>query len=132
MNKVLQKIRAVGARARRFLKTKIVLVSLFVGTIAIYGCKKEKLPELWIEIEYMGDGGFYNDDIESVPYNLMLGLNGPFRYEPYKTYNIQYKADRDFGVATREFTPQGNHYWTIRCSKVGNRAQIVVVPGNRR
>ncbi len=68
-----------------------------------------------IRIEYLGAGGYYNDNMDAVPYNLALGVNGPFEVDPDATYKISYKADYNFPEVQLNWTPVAGQTWVIHC-----------------
>lgn len=79
---------------RNFYSGSLTLLLCF----CFLGCKKESVPKITIKLEYLAEGGYYNDDIQAVPSGLILGSNGPYAFDINKTYNLEYKAGANFGV----------------------------------
>ena len=109
-------------------KAAIVILSIVIAFLQT-GCTKEKMAQVSIKIDYLGAGGFYNDDIDGVPVGLSLGINGPYSADPERTYTIEYQADENFPVITRQWSPTSGP-WTIHCYVQGNTEYITVTPGN--
>ena len=122
--------------------------NLYVITAVIFACcfcscKKEDAPDKEIEIptvnvkvaiDYVGSGGYYDDDIESVPSGLIVGTtNGPFKVPLTKTYTIRYKANNSFKELTYQTNFGGGilstiNTYVIHCYVNGNTEHIEVKP----
>lgn len=107
---------------------QVIIALLFISSTFLFSCQKEKKTQVMVNIEYIGSGGYYNDNIEGVPSGLVIGENGPFPADPDKTYTIEYQADENFPVITKEWSPTGGP-WTIHCYVTGNTEYIQVTPG---
>jgi hypothetical protein len=112
------------------MKSKFFLVILAV--LLLGACKKDVESDsasLKIKIDYMGDGGYYDDNIDGVPQGLSLGMNGPFTTSAKKSYSMVYKANANFGEATiSNWTPTTGVIWVIHCYVLGNTAYIESYP----
>lgn len=117
-------------KIKTFFMKSIFFVAFILTAIALFGCKKENaMTQVKIQIDYLGAGGYYNDNISGVPSGLSLGSNGPYPADPGQTYTVTYKADDNFPVITKMFTPTSG-LWTIHCYVVANTEYITTMPGN--
>jgi hypothetical protein len=119
-------------KVTNFLKA-FALVTALLATSFLTGCIKEtpleKETTLTIQLDYIGGGGYYNDNIAAVPSGLIIGSNGPFTIDKDQTYTLEYKADANFPVITKSWKPTSGA-WKIHCYKSGNTAYLQVLPGN--
>jgi hypothetical protein len=115
------------------MKTKILSLAIICSLFALLftGCKKEeeeivpKMAKVKIKIDYLGTGGYYNDNIDGVPTGLVIGTNGPFTADPDRSYTLTYKAASNFGEATiKDWSPTGGLTWIIHCYVSNNVAHI--------
>lgn len=112
---------------------KKIFLALLMGVAisGIFGCEKDvtvETAEVYVQLDYIGSGGYYNDNIDGVPSGLQIGsLNGPYPAEPGRTYTIEYQASSSFPVITKSWTPTSGT-WTIRCYVQGNTEYIQVSP----
>lgn len=114
------------------MKLKLSLVILLIA-IAIGSCsKKDTLPktaQVKIKIDYLGSGGYYNDNIDGVPSGLVIGTNGPFTVDPSKKYWMVYKANSNFPETTiTDWSPTTDRVWVIHCYVSGNYEHIETYP----
>jgi hypothetical protein len=110
------------------LKLSIIATLLFVCVI---GCKKEEVPKktyVKVQIDYIGSGGYYNDNINGVPSGLIVGTNGPYEIDPGTQYHLQYKAASNFPEITLDWTPTKGSSSTIHSYVTGNTEHIEVIP----
>ncbi len=109
----------------------------FLTACFLFGCTKDqtKKPtppaqaQVTVQIDYVGTGGFYKDDVTPASTIYVIGTNGPYQVDPSKTYTLQYKADENFPVLTKTWSPTSGP-WTIHCYVSGNTEYISVQPGN--
>lgn len=109
--------------------TKISLAIIFSAfALLITSCKKEEkssVAHVKVKIDYLGSGGYYNDDIDGVPSGLVLGSNGPYNVDPNKTYTLTYKAASNFNeVHITGWSPTTDVTWVIHCYMVNNVEHI--------
>jgi hypothetical protein len=112
--------------------SKSIAVTLFgIMSMAFlqWGCTKDKMSQVKIQIDYSGTGGYYNDNIDAVPSGLIVGENGPYTADPDKTYTLEYKASSNFSVITKQWSPTSGP-WKIHCYVEGNIAYMIATPGN--
>lgn len=114
-------------------KATYLLILSFFTAILSGGCQKDEImdPEVKVQIDYLGNGGYYNDDIDGVPSGLAVGtVNGPYDAKSGQAYTIEYKADNRFGVVTLQHSFNGitgrRAIWIIHCYVSGNTANIDV------
>jgi hypothetical protein len=113
---------------------KKLLLLIFAGVAIFFAsCKKEdltpKTAQVKVKIDYLGSGGYYNDNIDGVPSGLVIGTNGPYTADPAKQYTLEYKANSNFGVATiTGWSPTAGKTWVIHCYVSGNIAHIETYP----
>lgn len=113
-----------------FYQKKVWLYLLACIGIAFFSsCQKEKATQLTVQIDYIGAGGYYNDDIKGVPTGLIVGSNGPYTVDPGQTYTLEYKADDNFPVVTKMWKPTSGP-WKIHCYVQGNVEYMNATPGN--
>lgn len=108
--------------------SRTIAVLLVVG-FCLSQCTKQQSSSVKIQIDYLGSGGYYNDNIDAVPTGLTLGINGPYPADPDKTYTLEYKADENFPVLTKTWSPATGP-WKIHCYVQGNYAYMNAEPGN--
>jgi hypothetical protein len=115
------------------LLKSFTLATILLAVTFLPGCVKEAPLEkeitLTIQLDYIGGGGYYNDNIAAVPSGLIIGSNGPFTIDKDQTYTLEYKADANFPVITKSWKPSSG-VWKIHCYKSGNTAYLQVIPGN--
>ena len=115
---------------------KKLFAILLVTSVAIFptSCTKDKdvapkMSQVKVKLDYLGTGGYYNDDIDGVPNGLVLGTNGPYTADPKKKYTLEYRASSSFGVATiTDWSPTADRTWVIHCYVSGNIAHIETYP----
>ena len=117
---------------------KNVFIPLFLACCFLFSCTKDQTTkptppataEVIIQIDYVGAGGSYHDNItpDSVIYSVGI-KNGPYTVDATKTYTIQYQADNTFPMLTKTWTPTAGP-WTVHCYVTGNMEYISIVPGN--
>ena len=105
------------------------MLALLLVSVELCSCTKDKLAKITIQIDYIGAGGYYNDNIDAVPTGLNIGSNGPYTADPDKTYTLEYKADNNFPVITKTWSPTSGP-WKIHCYVQGNQEYITAFPGN--
>jgi hypothetical protein len=109
-----------------YIKT---LSTLLVLSLCFAECTKRQDSSVKIQIDYLGSGGYYNDNIDAVPTGLTLGVNGPYPADPDKTYTLEYKASDNFPVITKTWSPTSGP-WKIHCYVQGNNEYMEAIPGN--
>jgi len=121
--KKIAKLKSIG---------KSVCLVAILGLLLIQsGCKKDaNSAQIYVKIDYLGSGGYYNDDIPGVPSNLVVGVNGPFPATSGQTYHLEYKADANYPVVTEDWNLRASGPWTIHCYVSGNAAYITGLPGH--
>ena len=94
-------------------------------------CKKDvpQMARVKVQIDYLGAGGYYNDNISGVPAGLTLGSNGPFTVHADQQYTMVYRANADFPeTSISNWTPTTNGVWVIHCYVTGNLEHIETYP----
>lgn len=113
------------------MKSKFFIVAA-ITLLFLEGCKKDVTPsnaQVKIKIDYLGDGGYYNDNIDGVPQGLTLGVNGPFTVSPDKKYTMTYRANSNYPeTSITDWTPTTNRTWVIHCYVLGNYEHIETYP----
>lgn len=113
------------------MKTTFLIIASF-ALLMFAGCKKvvtSTTAQVKIKIDYLGDGGYYNDDIDGVPQGLTLGINGPFKVSTTGKYTMVYRANSDFPEASiTNWTPTTDKVWVIHCYVSGDREHIETYP----
>lgn len=107
--------------------TKIIFI-MGIGVLLLVSCKKEKAAQVIVQIDYLGAGGYYNDNIDGVPGGLTIGENGPYPMESDRSYNIEYKADGNFPVLNQTINMSSKGTWKIHCYVDGNREYVTFLP----
>lgn len=78
-----------------------------------------------IQIDYLGSGGYYNDNISGVPYGLVQGSNGPYEFDASQQYHIEYKPSSSWSTPVQlNWSPSGSGSHTIHCWVSGNTGYI--------
>lgn len=105
------------------------------GLILLFAsCKKESshsstTAKVIVMLDYLGSGGYYNDNIDGVPSGLTLGANGPFTVSTTKAYTMVYKANDNFPeTSISNWTPTPDRTWVIHCYVNGNLEHIETYP----
>jgi len=113
------------------MKTKILSLLLLCATVLVFmsGCKKEVIDDgmarVKIKIDYLGAGGYYNDDMAGVPSGLIVGVNGPFEVDPDGSYTLTYKAASNYGEAKlTSWSPTTTGTWVVHCYVENNVAHL--------
>lgn len=113
------------------MKLKL-FITVAVTLLLLGGCKKEVIPtttQIKIKIDYLGAGGYYNDNIDGVPQGLTLGVNGPFTVSLDKKYTMVYRANSNFPeTSITNWSPTANTVWVIHCYVSGNYEHIETYP----
>ncbi len=97
-------------------------------------CKKDvttsNLTRVVVQIDYLGDGGYYNDNIDGIPYGLYVGTNGPFEVDASKSYSIEYYPNNNWTTPAKieSWRPTTNVAWVIHCYVSDNVAYIQTYP----
>jgi hypothetical protein len=93
------------------------------------GCKKQdtgpQLAKVKVVIDYLGSGGYYNDNIDGIPSGLVVGTNGPFDVDPSKDYFLEYKAGSSWNaIRINSWSPTTTATWVIHCYVSGTTAHL--------
>jgi hypothetical protein len=115
------------------MKQKFFLLAILT-TVLLGSCQKDlvrtNLAHVIVQIDYLSDGGSYNDNIDGVPYGLRVGSNGPFEVDASKNYWIEYYPNSNWTSPARidNWTPTANTTWVIHCYVTNNLAHVETYP----
>ncbi len=113
------------------MKTGFFIIAS-LAFLMLAGCNKEVVSntaQVKIKLDYLGDGGYYNDNIDGVPQDLDLGVNGPFTVSTAQKYTMVYKANSDFPeTSITNWSPTAKGVWVIHCYVSGNYQYIETYP----
>lgn len=112
------------------MKFRISILTAFLF-FCLIGCKKEEVPKktfVKVQIDYLGAGGYYNDNIDGVPSGLTIGTNGPYEIDPDTRYHLQYKAASNFPEVSLDWTPSKGTTYIIHNYVTANTEHLEVNP----
>lgn len=115
--------------ARRLKAGFTGILLMLLTALCMQSCTKDaataNVAHVKIQIDYLGSGGYYNDNMGGVPQGLVIGTNGPFDVDAGKTYTLQYLPDsRWTSPATVNFSPGAGITWIVHCYVSGNTGTI--------
>ena len=94
---------------------KLKTLGLPVFVLSLFSYTKEQLPArktyVKVKLDYIGNEGYYNDNIRGVPPGLVVGTNGPFVIDATQQYQLQHKASALFPEISMDWKPaEGKNY----------------------
>ncbi len=115
------------------MKTIKLFFKILLLSVIFASCEKDEeeiyvppVNYVTVKIDYLGDGGSYNDNINGVPYGLEIGSNGPYIFDAPQTYTISYRPSNNWSTPiTLEWSPAGNgRAYEIHCYVEGNTGHV--------
>ncbi|MFP9115931.1 hypothetical protein ACLI1A_18480 [Flavobacterium sp. RHBU_3] len=117
---------------KTFFTTIVILfICLSCSTDDIIGVNEKNY--VTVQLDYLGDGGVYTDNISGVPYGLVTGVNGPYEFDADEVeYQIQYKPNSSWNTpVTLTWVAHKEYDYTIHCYlEYGNQVSYAHIDVN--